>query len=482
MIIFIFAFIPLVIAEFARARSVPTVEDFFLQSRKMPMLMSFFTVYATWVSSFAFFGAPTSFYLEGPMYMTCFAWNILFGLLFMIIGRRIWFYGKTAGMITPTDFFDEIYHSKLLNIISTLVLVVFTVPYLMIQLYAGACIVETASNGVIPWRAAGMVFYLVIIIYLWAGGLRAVAMTDVFYGIFTFAVMILCGAILIAKTGGVAETFGVIMQRDSGAVLLGHGRDVLAPITWICMFIIIPLGALMGPPIWIRIFAVRNESQFRLMPLLLAVVTIMYIGPLLTGSAAAVLYPNMHSPNNLILDTIIRNTSVIGGTVLLCGVATSALSTANSQIHALAAIYTIDIHRRAVKRDATEKTLVSTGKWSVLIISAAVYVLMLQKPGMIIDTGTVGMGGTAQIIVPTLGALFWNKSHPRAAETGLILGIAIFSAILIFTNVPAVHAAMAALLVNGACFVLLSLFLKENRYTCEKISYYREIFRKRHFS
>ena len=54
LIIFAFTFIPLLLAEFARKDSVPELEDFFLQGRKMPLFMAFFTVYATWVSSFAF--------------------------------------------------------------------------------------------------------------------------------------------------------------------------------------------------------------------------------------------------------------------------------------------------------------------------------------------------------------------------------------------------------------------------------------------
>ena len=95
MIIFFFLIFPLVLAEFARNRSLPTLEDFFVQSRKMPSVMVFFTVYSTWISVFAFLGASAYFYSKGPVYMTTIGWDVLFGILFMILGRRIWQYGKS---------------------------------------------------------------------------------------------------------------------------------------------------------------------------------------------------------------------------------------------------------------------------------------------------------------------------------------------------------------------------------------------------
>ena len=202
MIVFVFAFIPLIFAEIARNKSVPTIEDFFVQGRRMPTFMLFFTVYATWMSAFAFLGASGYFYEMGPVYMTAFGWDVLFGLLFMIIGRRLWYYGKLNHYITPTDFFNDIFDFKPLNILVTLVMILFTIPYLQIQLSGGAYIIEIASNGLIPWRISGLIFYLIIIIYLWAGGLRAVAMTDIFYGSCLFVSMLFIGFFLIHKAGG----------------------------------------------------------------------------------------------------------------------------------------------------------------------------------------------------------------------------------------------------------------------------------------
>ena len=87
-IIFIFTFVPLVLAEIARNKALPTLENIFLQDREMSLPLVIFTVYATWVSSFAFLGSASSFYFNGPVYLTAFAWTALFGILFMVLGKR----------------------------------------------------------------------------------------------------------------------------------------------------------------------------------------------------------------------------------------------------------------------------------------------------------------------------------------------------------------------------------------------------------
>ena len=66
----IFAFIPLLLGEYARNRSILTTEDFILQGRKMKAFPMYATVFSTWMSVFAFMGAISYFYEQGPIYMT----------------------------------------------------------------------------------------------------------------------------------------------------------------------------------------------------------------------------------------------------------------------------------------------------------------------------------------------------------------------------------------------------------------------------
>ena len=150
IIIFVFAFIPLILAEVARKNSVATIEDFFIYSRKMPLLYAFCTIFATWYSAFAVLGSVASFYQNGPIYMTCFSWNVLFAVGIFHVGRRIWFYGKKGGYLTPSDFFQDIYGSPRVTVLVTIIGLVFTVPYLQIQMFGGSYLLEVATSGDLP--------------------------------------------------------------------------------------------------------------------------------------------------------------------------------------------------------------------------------------------------------------------------------------------------------------------------------------------
>ncbi len=478
MIVFAFAFIPLIFAEIARNKSVPTIEDFFVQSRKMPAFMLFFTVYATWMSAFAFLGASGYFYEMGPVYMTAFGWDALFGLLFMLIGKRIWYYGNTNHYITPTDFFNDIFAYKPLNIIVTVVMILFTIPYLQIQLSGGAYIIEIASNGLIPWRISGLIFYLIIIIYLWAGGLRAVALTDIFYGTCLFVSMLFIGFFLIQKAGGMEYVFRTIAEADVRNVTLPGPKGNAGPLLWIAMFITVPIGALMGPPMWIRFFAAEKKKSFDLIPLLICLTAIQCMGTLFAGSAGIVMAPGLKQTDSIIPVMLWQHGDMILSALLFCGVASAALSTANSQIHAVAAVYTIDIHKKFINEAATEKKLVSVGKWAVLIVSATAYILLLNNPVMIIYTGTVGMSGTAQIFVPAVGALFWNRSNGKAAALGVGTGILVLAGVALATDLNISYCAIIALAVNTAVFVIGSVKMEPDIKTREKIVRYREAFEK----
>ncbi|QOX63317.1 sodium:solute symporter family protein [Anoxybacterium hadale] len=474
MIVFVFTFIPLIFAELARNKSVPTIEDFFLQSRKMPAVMLIFTVYSTWMSAFAFLGAGGYFYEMGPVYMTAIGWDALFGILFMVIGKRVWFYGKENGYITPTDFFQDIYEYKPLSFIVTAVMILFTIPYLQIQLSGGAYIIEVASDGMIPWRISGLIFYLIIIIYLWAGGLRAVALTDIFYGTCLFLSMIFIGFFLVNKAGGAEYVFQTITAINEKNVVLPGPKGDAGALLWISMFVTVPIGALMGPPMWIRFYSAENKRIFNMIPLFITIAAIQCVGTMLAGSAGILLIPDAYQSDAIIPIMLLKYGDEVLCALLFCGVAAAALSTANSQIHAVAAIYTIDVHKRYINKDISEKKLTSVGKWAVLIISAAAYILLLNNPVMIINTGTIGMSGTAQIFIPVAGALFWKRSNGKAAACGVLTGILVLAVTFANTSSSVSYCAVLALAANTLVFAGGSLAFPADQKTREKIVLYRD--------
>ncbi|MDI9493327.1 MAG: sodium:solute symporter family protein [Bacillota bacterium] len=466
LVIGFFMVFPLVIGFAAKSKSRATAEDYFIQSRAMGGIAVFFSVAATWWSAFAFLGSNGYFYSTGPMYWTAIAWNILFGVMYFGVGKKIWYMGKLNNYVTATDFFNHQYGSVKLGNFVAIILIVCTIPYLQIQLSGGAYLIQVASGELIPFALAAMLFYIVIIIYVWAGGIRAIAWCDIFYGVLLFFGMVFAGFYVASLVGGPAAMFHQVEEMFPGHTILAEGRWM----NWLAMFIITPVGSFMGPQLWARFYSVKSARTFDIMPFLLAFAAIAYIGSMLTGNAGKVLYPDVtqlvNSNADYILPTVLFNYApfVVGSVLMACGAA-AAMSTANAQVLAISTVYTMDIHRKYINKNMTEHQLIWVGRWALLILSAVAYIMCLYVPGLLVTIGLVALGGTAQVMIPTCGALFWKRSTVAGAMSGLIVGLGL---LVIFTftpvNPPGPFAsgggALLALICNLIVFVVVSCLSK----------------------
>jgi solute:Na+ symporter, SSS family len=459
VIIGIFMLIPLSMGAVASKKSLPTTEDFFVQGRGMGSIAVFFTVAATWWSSFAFLGSNAFFYTRGPVYWTAIAWNILFGILYFVVGKRVWYFGKKNNYITPSDFFNDHYGSKFLTDLIAVIMLLFTIPYLQIQLTGGAYLLEVASGGIIPWRIGGLIFYAVIIVYVWAGGLRAVALTDIFYGVLLFFGMIFAGFYVAGKVGGVEALFATLVRTAPENLTLPGPLGNAGPMLWVSMFIITPVGAFMGPQLWTRMYAVKSSRLFNLMPFLLGFAAIAYIGSMLVGMTGIILEPGLERADTVLPVMLFHYAPfVLASVITACGAA-AAMSTANSQIHSMSAVYTVDIHQKYVNKNMDQKSLVWVGRWAILIFAAIAYFMSIFIPGLLVNIGLIALSGTAQVIVPTVGALFWKRSTASGAIAGLLVSIGLLAAYTFisgFTPPFGMHSGLLTLIVNIIVFVAVS--------------------------
>jgi len=477
IIIIIFTVIPLLVGSFASQNSISTLGDYFIYNRGMGTTISFFTVYATWWSSFAFLGSISYFYSVGSVYWTGIAWNVLFGILYMWFGTRISRYGKAKGYLTPIHFFSDIYGSKQLNNIVILVMILFTIPYIQIQFYGGALIIEIATNGAIPWQICALLFYLVMIVYLWAGGLRAVAWTDVFYGSLIFFGMLAAGAIMTAQVGGVDGLFQKIIEQRPDLILLPEKSSPVGISTWLSMFIIMPIGALMGPQMWMRIYATKEEKTFYIMPLLISLATIAYLGSMLAGSSAILLKSDGVASSDAILPMLLVEYAPgwLMALVMCCGAA-ACLSTANSCIHAVSALLALDIYKQYFRPRSTERHTVFIAKISIVAFSAIAYLALVfsESPSSIVQTGYLAFSGLAQLAVPVIGALLWYRSNSIGAVAGVFIGVS-FTLVFSLWDIAVfpLHPGFIALILNAAVFILCGVLLPPNKITSNKILLYR---------
>jgi SSS family solute:Na+ symporter len=463
LIIAAFMIIPLLVGLASAKQSQGTSEDFFVQGRAMGSVAVFFTVAATWWSAFAFLGSNATFYTSGPVYMTALAWNLLFGFMYYWVGKRVWFLGKRFNYLTPSDLMGDFYNSEALRILVAVVTLVFTVPYLQIQLTGGAYLIEVASGGVIPFWIAALLFYFIIIVYVWVGGIRAIAWTDVIYGALLFFGMMFAGYYISGHVGGPIAMFDQLRETSPSHLTMPGPNGDVGYGMWVSLFVVVSIGAFMGPQIWLRMYSVKSARLFNLMPFLLGIAAFAYFGSVLTGYTGVLLEPGLENADQILPIMLMDYAPYLLGSLIMAAGAAAAMSTANSQIHAVSTVVTMDIYQRYVSPHASQARIISIGRLSLVGFSMAAYILALTVPGLLVTIGIAALAGTAQLIIPTLGAITWRRAHPVAAFWGLTGGIL---CVLVLTygasvsNPLGLHAGIWGLLLNSLIFISFSLLLK----------------------
>lgn len=469
-------FIPLWIGSKAGEREERTISDFFVQSRSMSAFILFFTVQATWWSAFAFLGASSNYYQNGPVYWTTLAWDVLFGLLFYLLGKRIWFYGKERGYLTATDFFLDLYGFKPLGLLVTLIMMIFTIPYFELQITGGTYLIEVISAGLIPRQMGAFLFTSVIVIYVWTGGLRAVAWADVFYESLIIISSILGVLFVMRQHQGITPLFSELSRVLPEALTLPGHNQTAGPNLWVSMFFIVPIGALMAPPLWTRMYAAREGKVFDRLPFFLALISILNLAPMLVGNSGLLILPDLAMADALLPQYVLRYAPYFMAYVILIGGAAAAMSTANSQIHSISATYTIDIHRRYLRPDMNERGLITTGRIVIVIFALLSYLSYLYFPGVIIQLGLLALSGTSQLLIPVCGALFWNRSHGVGAFAGLLTGLLLLIGLHYQLGFETSDAALIGLAGNALVFFAVSRLLPLKKTYANRITSLRVLY------
>lgn len=136
------------------------------------------------------------------------------------------------------------------------------------------------------------------------------------------------------------------------------------------------------------------------------------------------------------------------------------MSTANSKIHSMYAVYTVDIHQRYINKNMDQKALVRVGRIAILVFALVAYFMSVFIPGLLVSIGLVTLIGTAQVFIPVVGSLFWKKSSVAGAAAGLLAGVILLS---LFTFIPGfkvpfgMHSGLFSLIVNLVLFVVVSV-------------------------
>ncbi|MDH5526167.1 MAG: sodium:solute symporter family protein [Nitrospirota bacterium] len=159
-------------------RASKTATDYFLAGRGLSMWVFVLAATATSFSGWTFMGHPGLIFRDGFQYAFASFYAITIPLTGVILLKRQWILGKHFGYVTPGEMLSDYYQGDGIRILTVLVALLFSVPYLGVQLAASGFLFEVLSDGLVPHTVGTWVLSLVVLIYVASGGLKAVAYVD----------------------------------------------------------------------------------------------------------------------------------------------------------------------------------------------------------------------------------------------------------------------------------------------------------------
>ncbi len=414
------------IGFYAYRKSTSDVSGYMLGGRNLSPSVAALSAGASDMSGWMLMGLPGAMYISGVSSLWI-ALGLVIGafLNYLIVAPRLRTYTEVANdSITLPDFFENRFNdnSRLLRVVSSIVIVVFFTLYTSSGIVAGGKLFE--SSFALDYELGLYVTAGVVVAYTLFGGFLAVSLTDFVQGCIMFIALVLVPVVTLSEVGGLTEMQATISQINpelldifSGVTFIG----IISAIAW-------GLGYFGQPHIIVRFMAIRHVDD---MPIARRIgmswMIVALIGAMATG-LAGLAYVNKTGMELkdaetifIVLSQILFNPLIAG--FLLAAILAAIMSTISSQLLVTSSSLTSDFYQVFLNKQASEKQLVLVGRISVLIVALVAVYLAYDRNSTILTLVSNAWAGFGAAFGPVvIASLYWQRMTRNGALAGMILG------------------------------------------------------------
>ncbi len=461
-------------------------KDYFLGGRSMGPWVTAMSAQASDMSGWLLMGFPGSIIAFG-MGKVWIGIGLALGTAanWIFVAGRLRRFSKASGdSITLPQYLTNRFASKspALKILCAVIFLISFTVYVSSAFVAG----KSVMIAVIPWFAdketlAMAIFALLILIYTFLGGYKAVCWTDFFQGIMMLIALLavpiaMClGNFDSSLTAAFAENVAPFQSNPFSA----SWQDIVTGLSW-------GLGYFGMPHIIVRFMGIKKPSQVK------KAATVAIIWVVLTlGSAIAIaalgrtflLSDGVSLAETLLPDGLQQNIFIVLAQnifppvivgLLLAAIVAAAMSTADSQLLVASSAFTSDLYKPLIRKDkASAKETLWVGRVVVAIVSVVAFLIAAsgsEWAGNIMSMveNAWGLFGAAFGPVVLL-SLFWRRLNYSGACAGILVGAVVDIAwLLCLTNtittalvVPTgVYEILPGFIANTVTAVIVSLCTK----------------------
>ncbi|MCM3690479.1 sodium/proline symporter PutP [Neobacillus niacini] len=406
------------------ARMTKDLNDYVLGGRRLGAGVAALSAGASDMSGWLMLGLPGAMYIGGmseiwlPIGLAVGAY-----LNWQFVAKPLRVYTEVSkDSITVPDFFENRFRdqSKILRVVSAIVILVFFTFYTSSSLVGGAILLENSFG--MNYELALWVGAAVILSYTLFGGFLAASWTDFIQGILMFLALIIIPIVAIFELGGWNETVQKIGAIDpthldvySGATTIG----VISLLAW-------GLGYFGQPHILVRFMGLKSTKDVpkaRLIGMVWMILSL--FGAVFVGFAGIAYFRDSPLQNAetvfIMFSQVLFNPWVAG--FLLAAILSAIMSTVDSQLLVSSSALANDFYKSLFRRNASKKEEMIVGRIAVLGIAIIAILLGYDPESKVLELVSYAWAGFGAAFGPVIIlSLFWKRMTRNGALAGIIVG------------------------------------------------------------
>ena len=500
-----------------------TAEDYFLAGKSLPWWAVGASLIAANISAEQFIGMSGSGFALG-LAIASYEWMAAITLL--IVAKYFLPIFIEKGLYTIPEFIEKRYSTNLKTILAVFWIALFVFVNLTTVLYLGGkaldTVIGTGDGSILITSIVGLALFAAAY-SLW-GGLAAVAWTDVvqvvvlIFGGFmmTYYALLFVSGDANSWIVGLKDVYNTVPERFSmilskGEIFTPNGKDAWWDLPG--------LAVLVGG-IWVANLYYWGFNQYIIQRTLAAkslregqkglvfAAFLKLLIPIFVVLPGIIAYVMVLDPEtgNFIKESLPSSFLALDGSIsndnaspwliktiipiglkglILASLAAAIVSSLASMINSTSTIFTMDIYKSLINKEATDGQMVKVGRISgfVALMIALVIAPQLGSLGQVFQfiqeyTGVVSPG----ILAVFLMGLFYKKSTNNAAILGVLISIPIAMYFKIapdswfFVNIPFMHQMLITCL--GTIFIIYVIsFIEGNKDSPKAIHLSKELFK-----
>lgn len=413
------------------ARLTRSPEDFFLAGRSLGAWVTAISSTAASESGWVVLGAVGMAY-SGGVSALWFAPGCLVGYLvnLYLVAPALRRESAQSGALTLPDYLAFRYpsHARSLRVAAVAVILLSLAGYVAAQMTATGKAMQAILG--LPYRTGILLGGLVIVMYTFSGGFRAVSWTDFFQGLIMVCALVGMPLVALGAVGGYGPLLAKLAEVDPTLVSVTGGKSGKGLVSFLVGMLGIGLGYPGQPHVLTRYMAAASHQKIRQSQIIAMVWGVLvFYGAGFLGLAGRLLMPQLATagdPEQLfpLLAKSMLPPLVAG--VMLAAILSAIMSTVSSQLLVAASATSRDLVEQVLGATRSGKASVLAGRLSVLALGLAAVLVAVGEVRVVFWFVLFAWSGLGAAFGPVvLASLFSKKLTGGGALAGIITGFAV---------------------------------------------------------